>query len=304
MESPSKLKWFASVNIAVSAAVMGVKYLAYLVSGSAALYSDALESIVNVATAIAALAAIDISDRPADRDHPFGHHKAEFLAAIFEGAMIAVAAMLILAKAYSVLREGTHLEAPGLGLLINSVAAASNAFWAYVLINRGRAWRSPALEADGRHLVTDVITSIGILLGLGLAVLTGWHVLDPLLAMAVGLNILWTGYRIALESMSNLLDQAASPEIERRILKVIECNGVGALQAHDIRTRQAGRALFIEFHLVVPGAMTVDEAHQICDRLEDAIEVEIEGSQAVIHVEPDYKAKKHGATGTVNLDNP
>ncbi len=287
----TKIATFAAVNIAVAACVMGIKYVAYLVSGSVALYSDALESIVNVMTAIAALIAVRISAIPADDDHPFGHHKAEFFAAIFEGAMIIVAALLILAKAYTALRDGVVLQSPALGLAINGAAALINAGWAWMLISRGRTWRSPALIADGQHLVTDVITSVGVLVGLVLAVLTGWSILDPMLAAAVALNILWTGHRIARQSMSSLLDQAASPEIEERIRAIIEINGHGALEAHDIRTRQAGRALFIEFHLVVPGAMTVDDAHVICDRLENSIEAQIEGSEVVIHVEPDSKAK-------------
>lgn len=297
-----KLTRLAGANIAVAAAVTGIKYVAFLASGSIALYSDALESIVNVATAIAALVAVRIGARPADADHPFGHHKAEFFAAIFEGAMIIVAALLILAKAYGALRQGHVLQSPGLGLAINAVAAAINAGWAWLLIKRGRSWRSPALIADGWHLVTDVVTSAGVLLGLILVMLTGWSWLDPVLAAAVALNILWTGYRITLTSMSSLLDRAASPEIEARIRKVIEVNGHGALQAHDIRTRQAGRALFIEFHLVVPGTMTVEDAHVICDRLEDAIEADIEGSEVVIHVEPDHKAKSE-AKGAVNLES-
>lgn len=291
---------FATLNIAVAAAVMGIKYVAYLVSGSVAIYSDALESIVNVVTAIAALVAVRVSAKPADEDHQFGHHKAEFFSAIFEGAMIIVAALMILAKAYSAMRQETLLESPGMGLAINAMAAVINAGWAYLLINRGRIWKSAALSADGWHLVTDVVTSVGVLAGLSLAILTGWHILDPVLAAAVALNILWTGYKIALQSMSSLMDQAASPDIEARIRKVIEANGEGADQAHDIRTRQAGRALFIEFHLVVNGLMTVNAAHAICDRLEDAIEAEIEGSEVVIHVEPGHKAKP-GEAGAVNL---
>lgn len=295
-----KITRFAAINIAVAAAVMGIKWLAYYVSGSVALYSDALESVVNVMTAVAALIAINISSRPADDNHPFGHHKAEFFAAIFEGAMIIVAALLILSKSYASLTSGASLQQTGLGLMINAAAAVINALWAYALIERGKTWRSPALTADGWHLVTDVITSIGVIIGLMLAVATGWHILDSLLAGIVALNILWTGHKIALQSMSSLMDQAASPGIEDRIRGIIAANGHGALQAHDIRTRQAGRALFIEFHLVVPGSMTVDEAHTICDRLEDAIEAEIEGSEAVIHVEPDHKAKSD-AQGAVTL---
>lgn len=291
----------AAINIGVAAAVMAIKYAAYAVSGSVALYSDALESIVNVVTAVAALIAIRISAKPADEDHPFGHHKAEFFAAIFEGAMIIVAALLILAKTFQAFKTGVTLESPGLALTINGAASAINAAWAWVLIQRGRVWRSPALVADGHHLVTDLVTSVGVLLGLGLALLTGWHILDPLLAAAVALNILWSGYKIALASMSSLLDQAASPAIETRIRGVIAANGDGALEAHDIRTRQAGRALFIEFHLVVPGQMSVDAAHAICDRLELAIEAEIEGSEVVIHVEPDHKAKSSVEAGAVSL---
>lgn len=295
-----KVAAFALANIAVAAAVMAIKYVAYVVSGSVALYSDALESVVNVMTAIAAFIAVRVSVKPADADHPFGHHKAEFFAAIFEGAMIIVAALLILAKAYTALTTEVVLQSPTLGLSINAAAAGINAIWAYALISRGRQWRSPALVADGQHLYTDVVTSAGVIVGLILAIATGWTILDPLLAAVVALNILWTGHRIALQSMSSLLDQAASPDIEARIRRIIEGNGGGALQAHDIRTRQAGRALFIEFHLVVPGTMTVDEAHDICDRLEDAIEAAIEGSEVVIHVEPDHKVKP-GAQGAVDL---
>ncbi|MGQ0457138.1 MAG: cation diffusion facilitator family transporter [Hyphomicrobium sp.] len=292
---------FAMANIVVAAGVMGVKYFAYLASGSVALYSDALESIVNVATAAAALAAVRVSAKPADADHQFGHHKAEFFAAIFEGAMIIVAAVFILIKAYSAFATGSTLHAPGLGIAINAAAAALNAGWAWLLINRGRSWRSPALVADGQHLVTDVLTSAGVIVGLALAVATGWQLLDPMLAALVAINILWTGYRIAYASMSSLLDQAAAPDIAEKIRAAIAANGDGALEAHDIRTRQAGRALFIEFHLVVPGAMTVQDAHDICDRLENAIEKAIEGSEVVIHVEPDHKAKPFSG-GAVWID--
>lgn len=290
----------ATASIAVALIVMGVKYVAYLVTGSVALYSDALESIVNVMTAVVALLALQIGARPPDKNHPFGHHKAEFFAAIFEGAMIIVAAVLILMKAVQALRTGTTLEQPGYGMMINAAAGVLNAGWAMLLIRRGKALRSPALEADGWHLFTDVVTSAGVLAGLALAIITGWTILDPLLAAAVALNILWTGYRLTLGSMSTLMDQAASPEIEARIHTAIASNGGGALQAHDIRTRTAGRALFIEFHLVVPGSMTVADAHVICDRIEDALEAEIEGSEIVIHVEPDDKAKRI-ETGVVPL---
>ena len=301
-QTTSKLANFAIANIAVAAAIMALKYAAYAVSGSIALYSDALESIVNVVTAIAALIAIRIGAKPADEDHPFGHHKAEFFAAILEGALIIVAAILILLKAYVALRVGDFPEVSPLGMLISAITAVANGAWAYAMIRRGRTLQSPALEADGWHIVTDVVTTIGVIAGLLLVMATDLRFLDPLMAIAVALNVLWTGHRLALSSMSRLLDQAASPKVKDQIRTTIERNGHGALQAHDIRTRQAGRALFIEFHLVVPAAMTVGEAHVICDRLEDAIEADIAGSEVLIHVEPAHKAKVDAA-GAINIEN-
>lgn len=285
----------AAVSIGIALAVMGIKYIAFLMTGSVALFSDALESIVNVLTAVAALIAIRVGSQPPDRGHPFGHHKAEYFSAVLEGALIIVAALLIFREAYLAFLHPRMLVDPAAGLLVNGLATAINAAWAWVLISRGRAWSSPALEGDGHHLVSDVITSVGVLLGLVLATMTGWAILDPLIAGAVAFNILRIGYRLAAESMSALMDQAASPQIELRIKEVIRANGEGALQAHDIRTRTAGPQTFIEFHLVVPGEMTVEAAHDICDRLEFAIENELVNTDVVIHVEPDYKAKRKGA---------
>ncbi len=289
--STATIQYVAMGSIAVALAVMGIKYLAYVVTGSVALYSDALESIVNVLTALAAFVAIRIGSRPADHNHPFGHHKAEYLSAVLEGALIIVAALLIMREAIDAVLAPRAITEPALGLAINGVASTINAGWAWLLIDRGRMWKSPALEADGHHILSDVKTSIGVLVGVSLAAVTGWQVLDPLIAGLVALNILWIGYGLARDSMSGLLDEAASPEISARIESTIAANGEGALQAHDIRTRRAGRMTFIEFHLVVPGAMTVERAHEICDRLELAIEAAISDTDVVIHVEPGHKAK-------------
>jgi cation diffusion facilitator family transporter len=291
----NKHQLVAAISIAVALAVMGIKYVAYLMTGSVALFSDALESIVNVLTAIAALIAIRVGAHPPDRRHPFGHHKAEYFSAVLEGALIIVAALLIFHEAYGALLKPRALTEPAQGLLVNGLATAINAGWAWLLISRGRAWKSPALSGDGRHLLSDVITSVGVLGGLVLATLTGWSILDPLIAGAVAVNILRMGYNLASQSMSHLMDEAATPEIQTRIREAIRTNADGALQAHDIRTRTAGPATFIEFHLVVPGGMTVEVAHEICDRLEDAIEGEIDGAEVVIHVEPEKKAKHKGA---------
>jgi cation diffusion facilitator family transporter len=290
-----KQRLIAVTSIGLAFGVMGIKYVAYLLTGSVALFSDALESIVNVLTAIAALIAIRIGAQPPDRRHPFGHHKAEYFAAVLQGALIIVAALAIFHEAYGALREPRALDEPALGLLVNGLATGINCAWALLLINRGAAWKSPALSGDGHHIMTDVITSVGVLVGLILATLTGLSILDPLIATAVAVNILRIGYGLTTQSMSQLLDEAASPEIQARIRAAIKANAGGALQAHDIRTRTAGPATFIEFHLVVPGTMSVETAHTICDRLESAIESQIEGADVVIHVEPEYKAKHKGA---------
>jgi len=285
----------AAGSIAVAGAVLALKYVAYRMTGSVALYSDALESIVNLVTAVAALFAIRVSSLPADKNHPFGHHKAEYFSAVLEGVLIVVAALLIFREALGALLAPRTLEGGVVGLAYNGAATVLNAVWSWFLITHGRQWRSPALVADGWHLFTDVLTSVGVLGGLTLAMLTGITILDPLLACAVGLYILWSGYRIAASSMSGLMDEAVGSDIERRIREAIRQAGEGALQAHEIRTRRAARATFIEFHLVVPGSMTVEEAHRICDRLEIALEDEIEGSDVVIHVEPEHKAVSKGA---------
>jgi len=284
----------AVASIFVAAAVMGVKYVAYLKTGSVALYSDALESIVNVVTAVVALITIRISARPADRRHQFGHHKAEYFSAVIEGALIIVAALLIMREAWMAVQNPRTLAEPGLGIAISAAAMILNGAWSVFLIAFGRRNRSPALVADGWHLVTDVATSAGVLVGLALATWTGWLLLDPILAAAVAVNILWTGWRLTKESMSGLMDEAVASDVSRRIREIIATNADGALEAHDLRTRSAGSATFIEFHLVVPGTMTVADAHHICDRLEEAIGESIQGAEVLIHVEPEGEARHRG----------
>ena len=289
----------AMASILVGALVLGIKTVAWWLTGSVALLADALESTVNVATAIAALIAIRIAARPADASHPYGHHKAEFFSAVLEGVMIIVAALLILREAYAGLMSPRAFDLPIEGLLVNGVATVINAVWAWVLVSRGRTARSPALVADGRHLFTDVITSAGVALGVLLAIITGWWVLDPLMAALVAVNILWSGSRVVRESLSGLMDEAISPETLDTVRDIISKEAGGAFEAHDLRTRHAGQAVFIDFHLVVPGETTVFDAHEICDRVEAALKDAIEGARITIHVEPEHK-KKH--TGIVVLD--
>ena len=180
------------------------------------------------------------------------------------------------------------------GLAINAVATVLNAAWSWTLIRFGRSWRSPALVADGWHLFADVATSVGVIIGLTLSVLTGWAILDPALAALVALNILVAGWRLMSSSISGLMDEAVDSDIARRIRALISEHATGAIEAHDIRTRTAGRATFIDFHLVVPGAMSVADAHRICDRIESALEAEIDGAEVVIHVEPEGEARHRG----------
>jgi cation diffusion facilitator family transporter len=289
-----KLKLAAIASIAVSVVVLALKYLAYWVTGSVALYSDALESIVNLITALVALYAIHVSAQPADRRHQFGHHKAEYFSAVIEGVLIVVAALLIFHEAYDAFRHPRTLSEPIRGLAINGLATIINAGWSYFLLTWGRKQRSPALVGDGWHLMTDVATSVGVLVGLSLSMLTGWQALDPALAALVGANILWAGWRLVRESVSGLMDEAVAGDVARLIRKVISDNAQGAIEAHDVKTRAAGRVTFIEFHLVVPGTMTVAASHQICDRIEQALQASVHGAQVLIHVEPEEEAKQTG----------
>lgn len=284
----------AFAGIAVGLVVLALKYAAYLVTGSVALYSDALESIVNVATATAAFLAVRLSAVPPDAKHPYGHHKVEYLSAVGEGILIGVAALAILRKAYFGYLDPQPVAAPVLGLAINGLASAINAIWCFVLFRYGRRFRSPALVADAKHLLTDVVTSAGVLVGVILTVLTGWSVLDSIVAAAVAVHILWWGWELMRQSIGGLMDEAVSNVMLAKIREAISKEAQGAIEAHDLRTRHAGRTTFIEFHLVVPGTMTVAESHGICDRVEAALKADLPEAVITIHVEPEEKAKLDG----------
>lgn len=281
-------------SLIIGFVVLALKTLAYWLTGSIALLSDALESIVNVVTALAALIAVRVAARPPDAQHPYGHHKAEFFSATLSGVLIIVAALVILREAYLGLMTPRALEAPALGLVANGAASVLNAVWAFVLIRRGRALRSPALVADGRHLLTDVITSGGVIIGLVLALITGWGFLDPLMAGVLALHIMWAGTKVMRDALSALMDEALPDATLATIREVIATHATGAVQAHDLRTRHAGRVTFIDFHLVVPGETSVADAHAVCDRVEAALARAIPHAITTIHVEPDHKAKAQG----------
>ena len=284
----------ATGSIAVALGVLVLKAAAWWVTGSVALYSDALESLVNVATAVTALAAIRFGAMPADANHPYGHHKAEYFSVVLEGVLIVIAAVSIASQAWAGFLHPRPLEQPAAGLALNALATVLNGGWSFVLIGQGRRVRSPALVADGVHLSADVITSVGVVVGLVLAVATGWLVLDSLIAAAVTVVILWQGWRLIRSSIGGLMDEAVDDQTLARIRTAISTNAAGAIEAHDLRTRRAGRMTFIEFHLVVPGSTPVSVSHDICDRIERALRIEVADALITIHVEPEEKAKHTG----------
>lgn len=283
----------ARLSLLVALLVLGLKAWAYLLTGSVALLSDALESTVNVAAALMALFAIRFAQRPPDATHPFGHTKAEYFSAVLEGVLVVLAALLIAKEALPRLLRPTPLEGLGPGLSVSLLASGLNGLLACHLLRQGRRLRSPALTADGYHVLSDVLTSLGVLLGIGLAWLTGLWVLDPLLALLVAGNILLMGFRLVRQSVGGLMDEGLSPAEVSRIRKTIaEALGGRALEVHDLKTRKAGNRAFLEFHLVVPGSMTVEEAHRLCDELERALEKEFPGLVVTIHVEPEKERKE------------
>lgn len=284
----------ASGTIAVGIGVLAMKSAAWWLTGSAALYSDALESVVNVVASLVAFAALRLAARPADANHPYGHEKVEFFAAVIEGVLIIVAAGSILQHAWETWNQPGSLQQPWLGLGLNALSTMVNAGWAVILVQAGKRHRSPALAADGQHLWTDVVTSVGITAGLVLAVQTGIQWLDPVLALGVAVSVLWSGVRLVTDSVGGLMDAAPAGVIVERIRLLVGQHADGAIEAHDLRTRHAGRLTYLEFHLVVPGDMRVAEAHAICDRIEAALKAEVEGLVITIHVEPELKAKHSG----------
>lgn len=281
-------------SLVVGVLVLALKGFAAWATGSIALYSDALESVVNVVTAVVALVAVRLAARPASATLQYGYHKAEYFSAVIIGIFIAVAAIVIFREAYYGFISPRTFTADPFGLAVSVLATAINAAWAWWLTREGRRAKSPALEADGKHLFTDVVSTAGVLIGVLLAAATGIHQLDAVLAALVGVTILWSGWQLIRQSVIGLMDVAVEPAMLGRIREIISVNAVGALEAHDIRTRQAGKMIYIEFHLVVPGAMTVEAAHQICDQIEQKLREKVENAQITIHVEPEEKAKHSG----------
>jgi cation diffusion facilitator family transporter len=284
----------AAGSIAIGCIVLGLKGAAWWITGSAALYSDALETIVNVAAGVIALAALRFAAIPPDANHPYGHDKVEFFSAVIEGVLIVIAALSIFRHAWETWWDPQPLSQPVQGLALNAVATLLNAGWSVMLIRAGNRLRSPALAADGRHLLSDVVTSAGIAIGFGLVVLTGYLKLDPIIAAATGVYVLWSGTMMISSSVGGLMDAAPEVAVVNRIRELVGESAAGAIEVHDLRIRHAGKLTFVDFHLVVPGSMTVAESHAICDHIEEALRAEMHHLMITIHVEPEEKAKQHG----------
>ena len=285
----------ALISLGLGIAVLALKAIAAWLTGSIALGSDALESVVNVVTAIVVLVAVQFAARPADAALPYGYGKAEYFSAVVIGIIIALTSVLIFYQAWQGFTAPHAITPDPIGISVSIVATVVNAGWAWMLLRTGRREHSPSLVADGQHLTTDVISTAAVIVGVVLAVLTGYHQLDAALAVFVGITILWTGWHVIRDSVIGLMDVAVDPKELSQIREIIAANADGAIEAHDIRTRQAGRSTFIEFHLVVAGSMSVEAAHAICDRIEAKLrEVVVGDALITIHVEPENKAKHSG----------
>ena len=287
MQNRASLTRFAWLSIGAAIATISLKAAAYSLTGSVGLLSDAIESLVNLAGAVMALSMLIIAARPADESHVYGHSKAEYFASVTEGLLILGAAVGIISAAVNRLLQPRELEQLGLGLGVSVAASAINFIVARVLLREGKARQSITLEADAHHLLTDVWTSAGVIGGVAIAGLTGWTLLDPLVAMAVALNIIWTGVRLVSRSVSGLMD-AALPGQERQLIEgVMEKYRAQGVSFHALRTRQAAARRFISVHILVPGEWTVHDAHHVAEDFESDIR-QVLGSVVTVftHIEP------------------
>jgi cation diffusion facilitator family transporter len=283
-------RFYAAVSIAAALATVGLKAAAYLLTGSVGLLSDAAESSANLVAALGAFWALSAAARPPDEEHAYGHTKTEFFSSALEGALVLAAAALIAAAAVGRLFDSQPLENVGLGLVVAVLAAALNGAVGLVLVRAGGRLRSAALRADGRHLLTDVWTTAGVVAGVVLVGLTGWLVLDPLIALVVAANIAWVGVRILNEAAHGLLDTALPEEdlavieeVQERYRRRYRWQGV---RFHALRTRGAGARRFVSMHVLVPGSWTVRRGHELSEELEHDIVEALPMTTVFVHVEP------------------
>jgi cation diffusion facilitator family transporter len=277
---------FAWISIGAALSTMALKAIAYFLTGSVGLLSDALESLVNLAGALMALAMLTVAARPADEDHAYGHSKAEYFSSGVEGTLILIAAVSIIATAIPRLITPKPIEQVGLGLAVSVGASLINLIAAIVLLQAGKKHQSITLQANAHHLMTDVWTSVGVLGGVGIVALTGWERLDPIVAFIVAANIIWAGYHIVRESALGLMDTALPPEEQEILKKVLEPYTKKGVQYHALRTRQSGSRRFASMHILVPDKWTVLHGHQLLESLEADIRHALPSITVFTHLEP------------------
>jgi cation diffusion facilitator family transporter len=285
MNAPS-IKRYAWLSIVAALATILLKGVAWWMTGSVSLLSDALESFVNLAGALMALGMITIAELPADEDHAYGHGKAEYFSAGFEGLLILFAAFCIGATAIERLLHPQPIEQVGIGLVVSLLATVVNLLTARVLLSAGRKYRSLTLEADAHHLMTDVWTSAGVIAGVGAVALSGWLWLDPVLALLVAVNIVWTGWKLVSRSTRGLMDIALPPGDHAQVVEILERHCRHEVRYHALRTREAGARRFVNVHILVPGQWTVQHGHEFLERLEDDIRQALPLTTVFTHLEP------------------
>jgi cation diffusion facilitator family transporter len=277
---------YAALSVVAALVTIGLKAGAYFLTGSIGLLSDALESLVNLIAAVVALFALSVAARPADEEHTYGHTKAEYFSSGFEGTLIVVAAASIVVAGVRRFLAPQPIVDPGAGLAINGLAALVNLGAAQVLLRAGRRHESITLEADAHHLMADVWTSLGVILGVGAAALTGWHRLDAVVAIAVAALVLQVGFKLLRRSMLGLLDTSLPEETLRTITRILEAHAAEGVRYHALRTRQAGARRFIAFHILVPGEWTVQRGHDLLEAIEEKIRAAVPNSSVDTHLEP------------------
>ena len=286
MVDRSFLKRYAWLSIGAALATITLKTLAYLLTGSVGLLSDAVESLVNLLGAVVALIMLTIAARPADESHAYGHGKAEYFSSAIEGGLILVAAISIASAAIERLANPQPLEAVGVGLLVAMVASAINFAVSRVLMRAGKQYDSITLEADAKHLMTDVWTSVGVIAGVAAVALTGWERLDPIIALVVAVNIVWTAIGLLRRSVQGLMDSALAEEKRAALVMILDKYKDQGVDYHALRTRQAAARSFVSFHLLVPGAWTVQRGHDLLEQIESEIHQVLPNATLDTHLEP------------------
>jgi cation diffusion facilitator family transporter len=274
------------LSIAAAVATIALKTIAWQLTGSVGLLSDAAESVVNLVAAVIALAALRWAAKPADEEHTYGHAKAEYFSAGIEGALIFLAAVTIAVTAVDRLMHPQPLSDVGIGLVVSVAASAINLGVGTMLVRTGREHRSITLEADGRHLLTDVWTSIGVVVGVAAVAISGWDRLDAIVALAVAANIVFTGATLLRRSAAGLMDRALPDDLQLEITQAVAAFDDAGVQFHALRTRQAGQRAFISLHVLVPGAWTVRQGHDIAEQIESELRRRLPYATVFTHVEP------------------